>query len=210
MEEDIKKKKGTWKVLNVDMRVSARLALAPQQQRIFGRFLLWAFIFFVLHFRFVNRKTVNDRGETDSLVVHLNYHFDFNLLDLKPQNDGPHETKNKSRISIDDIFSADTFKANLYWKENMALFKNHYSRSFWQQKLSRDQQTLVWRKAKLLLTFSILWTRILPLLGLASFSPEIISSSLSSFLPSARSTNRSSTSIRACHASSSRRNRTVN
>ena len=133
MEEDIKKKKGTWKVLNVDMRVSARLALAPQQQRIFGRFLLRAFIFFVLHFRFVNRKTVNDRGETDSLVVHLNYHFDFNLLDLKPQNDGPHETENKSRISIDDIFSADTFKANLYWKENMALFKNHYSRSFWQQ-----------------------------------------------------------------------------
>ena len=60
--------------------------------------------------------------------------------------------------------------------------------------------TLVCKKARLLLTFSILWTRIRPLLGLANFSPEMISSSLSSFLPSARSTNRSSTSMRACHS----------
>jgi len=57
--------------------------------------------------------------------------------------------------------------------------------------------TLVWRNAKDLFTFSILWTRMRPLLGLANRSPEMISNSFSSFLPSARSVNRSSTSIRA-------------
>lgn len=57
--------------------------------------------------------------------------------------------------------------------------------------------TLVWRNARDLFTFSILWTRMRPLLGLANRSPEMISNSFSSFLPSARSVNRSSTSIRA-------------
>lgn len=57
---------------------------------------------------------------------------------------------------------------------------------------------LVWRNARLLLTFSTLCTLILPLFGLPSFSPEMISKSLRSFLPSAKSVNRSSTSIRAC------------
>lgn len=59
--------------------------------------------------------------------------------------------------------------------------------------------TLVCKNARLLLTFSILCTRIRPLLGLPSFSPEIISSSLSNLMPSARSTNKSTTSILACN-----------
>lgn len=58
--------------------------------------------------------------------------------------------------------------------------------------------TLVCKNARLLLTFSILCTRMRPLFGLPSFSEDIISSSLSSFMPSARSVNRSSTSILAC------------
>lgn len=63
--------------------------------------------------------------------------------------------------------------------------------------------TLVWRNARDLFTFSILWTRMRPLLGLANRSPEMISNSLSNFLPSARSVNRSSTSMRAWKARSS-------
>lgn len=58
--------------------------------------------------------------------------------------------------------------------------------------------TLVCKNAKLLLTFSILCTRIRPLFGLPSFSPEIISNNFSSLMPSARSTNKSTTSILAC------------
>lgn len=58
--------------------------------------------------------------------------------------------------------------------------------------------TFVWRNARDLFTFSILCTRIRPLLGLANRSPEMISSNFSNFLPSARSVNKSSTSIRAC------------
>lgn len=57
--------------------------------------------------------------------------------------------------------------------------------------------TLVCKNARLLLTFSILWTRMRPLFGLPSFSDDMISSSFSSLMPSARSVNRSSTSILA-------------
>lgn len=60
---------------------------------------------------------------------------------------------------------------------------------------SRKPLTFVCKKAKLLFRFSILWTRMRPLFGLPSFSPEIISSNFRSFTPSAKSTNRSSTSI---------------
>ena len=56
--------------------------------------------------------------------------------------------------------------------------------------------TLVWRNARHLLTFSILWTLIFPELGLPSLSPEIISSSRIKYLPSAKSVNRSLISIR--------------
>lgn len=59
--------------------------------------------------------------------------------------------------------------------------------------------TFVCRNAKLLFKFSILWTRMRPLLGFPSFSPEMISSSFSSLIPSAKSTKRSSTSIFACN-----------
>ena len=43
----------------------------------------------------------------------FHYHFDFNFLDLKSQNDGPHETKNEPGIAIDDVFSANTLQAHL-------------------------------------------------------------------------------------------------
>lgn len=72
-------------------------------------------------------------------------------------------------------------------------------RRFWMDRLTGlISPTFVWRNARDLFTFSILCTRMRPLLGLASRSPEMISSSFSNFLPSARSVNKSSTSIRAC------------
>lgn len=55
--------------------------------------------------------------------------------------------------------------------------------------------TFVWRNAKLLLTFSILCTRMRPLFGLPSFSEDIISNNFSNLMPSAKSVNRSSISI---------------
>lgn len=57
--------------------------------------------------------------------------------------------------------------------------------------------TLVARNLRHLLRFSTFWTRMIPLLGVPSFSPEMISSSFISILPSARSVNRSRISIRA-------------
>ena len=51
--------------------------------------------------------------------------------------------------------------------------------------------TLVWRNAKHLFTFSILWTLIFPELGFPSFSPDMISNSFIRHFPSARSMNRS-------------------
>lgn len=43
------------------------------------------------------------------------YHFDFNLLDLKPQDNGPEQTENESRIAIDYVLGSDTLQPYLYY-----------------------------------------------------------------------------------------------
>ena len=41
------------------------------------------------------------------------YHFDFDLLDLEAQNDGPDETEDETRVAVDDILGADALQADL-------------------------------------------------------------------------------------------------
>ena len=43
----------------------------------------------------------------------MTYDFDFDFLDLKAQDDGPHETEDEPRIAVDDIFGADALQTHL-------------------------------------------------------------------------------------------------
>lgn len=44
---------------------------------------------------------------------HTTHHIDLNLLYLEAQNNGPYQAKNKTRVSIDNVFCTDTFQSNL-------------------------------------------------------------------------------------------------
>lgn len=44
------------------------------------------------------------------------YNFDDNVLNLKSEDNCPDETKNQTRIAINDILSTDVFKCNLRYR----------------------------------------------------------------------------------------------
>ena len=101
---------------------------------------------------------------------------------LKSEDDRPNKPQYQAWVSINDIFGANRFQANL--------MRNEVKKQR-QSTVKTDRPTFVWRKAKHLFTFSILCTLILPELGFPRRSPEMISKSLIKYLPSAKSVNKS-------------------
>ena len=61
-----------------------------------------------------NRTFTSTRFGCWSSLRQWIYHFNFNFLDLKAENDGPHETEDEPRVAIDYIFGADTLQTNLW------------------------------------------------------------------------------------------------
>ncbi len=42
-------------------------------------------------------------------IFYLTHQFNFNILDLEAQNDGPNETEDETRVAICYVLSSDTF-----------------------------------------------------------------------------------------------------